>query len=382
MYSRHFYKTEDVKAALQHSIHTKKPYEAVFWAKELNDINDINDINLKETLFISWFYSIGLSNINCIKNIRNSNDETIFQMASIKSNHSILPYMLVNGTLDKVYKMKKSMVKLSNALKQDDPNIDIWIRNTLYGKFLESWQASLIIWDHDSFSSIIQTFVITKFDNPTHILDIIDTIYGFEFVNIIYRRCAIIGVLCMPDVESVPFTLIPADFNLYLEYLKSVYGKRKGRYFSLPTECFYGKTKRGTMLKNESNITELYKIDNIIKNQSIYEEIIKVFDTYEKFKEIDDEYERFFEYYFPDDIPEEWSLAEQQKSHGNGILEKDEKPSIHKYFSIYVSNNKEFENILTEYTKKYSLSFNFENDIIKNYKLFNMKDLKLALDAV
>jgi hypothetical protein len=36
----------------------------------------------------------------------------------------------------------------------------------------------------------------------------------------------------------------------------------------------------------------------------------------------DDSLEKFYELYFPDDIPDEWSTVDQQKSHGRGCLEK------------------------------------------------------------
>jgi hypothetical protein len=36
----------------------------------------------------------------------------------------------------------------------------------------------------------------------------------------------------------------------------------------------------------------------------------------------DDVYEAFMDKYFPDDIPDEWSVADQQKSHGRGCAIK------------------------------------------------------------
>jgi hypothetical protein len=35
----------------------------------------------------------------------------------------------------------------------------------------------------------------------------------------------------------------------------------------------------------------------------------------------DDDYEDFYDLHFPDDIPDEWSLQDQQKSHGKGVAE-------------------------------------------------------------
>ena len=85
MYTRHYYNINDVSAALQYAIHIKRPYEAVFWAKELKESESIL---LQKTLFMGWFNSIGLSNLNCIEIIKNPTYESIFQMVSTKFNCS------------------------------------------------------------------------------------------------------------------------------------------------------------------------------------------------------------------------------------------------------------------------------------------------------
>jgi hypothetical protein len=130
MLTRHFYKIEDASAALQYAIHKKNPYEAVYYAKELFEYKDV----LQKTLFMSWFYSIGLSDINYIKYIKNPSLEFVFKMASSESRNSTLFYMFMNGALHKEYKTKKSLIKLSKSLIQENQDIDAWIRNTLFNK--------------------------------------------------------------------------------------------------------------------------------------------------------------------------------------------------------------------------------------------------------
>lgn len=399
MITRHFYKIEDASAALQYAIHKKKPYEAVYYAKELFEYKDV----LQKTLFMSWFYSIGLSDINYIKYIKNPSLEFVFKMASSESRNSTLFYMFMNGALHKEYKTKKSLIKLSKSLIQENQDIDAWIRNTLFNKYLESWQISLKIWDDDSFIPMVHQFIITKFDNPTLIQEMIEYIYEIESVDILYRRCAIIGILCMndSDINTSVDKSVTCDLNLYLEYWNSVYGKRKGRIYTLPNECFYGKTKRGTMKKDETNIEELYDPIRLIQNQSIYKEILNVFETFEAFQNDYNQYEAFFDYYFCDDIPDEWSLEQQMKSHGYGILEKDEKPNLQKYIDTWIDNKaKNYidnpSHIITEYSKKYVTdSYDFEDSIMKKYVLnkttnndvlnntsLSMKSLQTVLDTL
>ena len=396
MLTRHFYNIEDASAALQYAIHKKKPYEAVYYAKELFEYKEV----LQKTLFMSWFYSIGLSDINCIKHIKNPSLEFVFKMASSESRNSTLFYMFMNGALHKEYKTKKSLIKLSKSLIQENQNIDAWIRNTLFSKYLESWQISLKIWDDDSFIPMVHQFILTKFDNPTLILEIIEYIYEIEYVDILYRRCAIIGILCMNDCDiNTSFDKsdksdksVTCDLNLYLEYWNSVYGKRKGRVYTLHNECFYGKTKRGTMKKDETNIQELYDPIRLIQNQTIYKEILNVFETFEAFQNDYTQYEAFFDYYFCDDIPEEWSLEQQMRSHGYGVLEKDEKPNLQKYVDTWIDDKAKnyIENpsdIITQYSKKYVTdTYDFEDSIMKKYVLnetsLSMKSLQTVLDTL
>jgi hypothetical protein len=44
-----------------------------------------------------------------------------------------------------------------------------------------------------------------------------------------------------------------------------------------------------------------------------------------------DKMEEFYDKYFPDDICDEWDRKEQLKSHGDGLLGPDDKPTIWKY---------------------------------------------------
>jgi hypothetical protein len=52
---------------------------------------------------------------------------------------------------------------------------------------------------------------------------------------------------------------------------------------------------------------------------------------WEGIRDIPEKREAFYAAHFPDDIPDEWSLAERAKSHGIGSLQKDEVPSIKKF---------------------------------------------------
>lgn len=395
MYTRHFYYIHDVKAALQYSIHNKSVEESVYWAKELLDSD--NTSLLQQISFYSWFYSIGLGNLSILLNIHSPSLETIYALASIKERNNTLPYMLVNGSLDKPYKIKKTLFKLSKDIehmKHSNKKIDNWVRSTLYGKYLESWQYSLDLWNDISFQEVIEEVIYIKFDNPSFIIDLIEAISNLDYILLIYRKCAIIAILCMDDISVEkgikPLEKMNSNMKMYIECWKSTYGCRKSRAYAIKKECLYGKSPRGLMTVEENNISDIYNSEELIRGQKVYNELVNIFGSFEAFKEDVDRYDEFYSHFFHDDIPDEWSLEEQMKSHGKGILSVGEKPDFEKFFYIWVNKDSECfilnkDIIIKEYIEKYpSKTFDFELELIKKYdtSTFNMNTLQDSIENI
>ena len=144
-------------------------------------------------------------------------------------------------------------------------------------------------------------------------------------------------------------------------------------------------------------MNELNNIEILLTNQQIYEEIIDKFGTYENFVDDASEYEAFVDSYFPNDIPDEWSLKEKEKSHGIGVNQKSDTPSIRKYFNRWVElkNNSMIwdketivNNCLQMLQNEFE-SFYIEKEICEKYDLksekkntFNMKSIQLILSTL
>ena len=83
---------------------------------------------------------------------------------------------------------------------------------------------------------------------------------------------------------------------------------RSGRRYSIPTACLYGDTERGCMTWSQSTLRSLRELD---WSGPFWDE--------HKWT-TEEEREAFYDRFFPDDPPDEWTLAEQQRSHGDGVL--------------------------------------------------------------
>jgi hypothetical protein len=99
---------------------------------------------------------------------------------------------------------------------------------------------------------------------------------------------------------------------------------RKARLQSIPLEALTEDTTRGSMLTKYTNIGDLREPILLLPSACAYWRRVTAaagFKMIEDDVEVpeDEAYEAFYDLHFPDDIPDEWSLADQQKSHGRGI---------------------------------------------------------------
>ena len=246
--------------------------------------------------------------------------------------------MLLYGISSPTYKNKNIIFKLPDVLIQEDKKIDTFIRACFLGKYLEAWLLSIPLWTNPNLQLYIERIIKYKFKNNIFLV-IVNFLKHNTIINIWYIRCIMIGICCFTEklyVKNDILKDLSTDELVKIKIWNNMFGKRARREFTIPKECLYGVTFRGTKTYEDNNVRELYDHTYLIMNQKIYEEIEDQYETIEKFIENDDEYESFMDSYFPNDIPDEWSLTDQQKSHGIGVNQKSDKPNIRRYFDRWV----------------------------------------------
>lgn len=341
MYTYNFYRCDEVCAALQLTISNRRYRESLFWVKELLESKEYEKIF--ETLFITWFYNIGLGNIEVLDKILNTNvqDENevynlVYGMSLLKESmrDCTLPVMFIYGVSNPKYKNRNIHFQLPASLKQDNPKIDAFIRATLLGKFLESW----LLYQTTNVSTSIDKLVEVKIKD-TNLRYVVSSLQACE-VDETYKMCALIGILCSNEEVLLKsfgsIKRIDSDAEILISQYNALVGKRKRRALTIPKDCLYGKTKRGGMTYAQSNLHELYDCDYIIENSKVYDTILEKYGSYEDLVESSNALDEFISWYFPDDIPDEWSRPDQEKSHGNGVNQASDKPLLRRYFMRWV----------------------------------------------
>jgi hypothetical protein len=126
-----------------------------------------------------------------------------------------------------------------------------------------------------------------------------------------------------------------------LNELSASVGRRERRVHQIPNSCLYGTTLRGRSKWAQNNFTQLYNIEKYLVGCPFWDEVLEEYADIDEKGTInwnsDDKMEEFYEKYFPDDIPDEWSKKDQQKSHGDGVLSPTDKPTIWKYSRNFMS---------------------------------------------
>lgn len=90
-------------------------------------------------------------------------------------------------------------------------------------------------------------------------------------------------------------------------------GRRCARIFSIPTAALHSGTTRGSLQSQFTNIQDIREPLFSIGSGCRYWRAMEFPDAKD-----DDACERFYDEHFPNDIPDEWSAADQEKSHGVG----------------------------------------------------------------
>lgn len=349
MFTRHLYKADEVIAALHWCIRQGRTNEAVFWCLELLD-SELQEI-LTEELYKVWLSYFGIGCLSALPVLTPVEREDYL---GIVSGLSRLPkerrdrsnlVLLILGLQEKQVDRVSSIPTLEPLFQRTDCNEleRAFLAAVFQGKTLLAFQLSRSLWqeNHRRVFDLLQEISRLKHKQPQ--MEDALTLLEFhsETESWMTRACAIATASLHPRYvgESLkPLTLtVSSDCNDLLKEWTDLYGRRRRRIYQIPYECLYKVTKRGLQSNKVSTLDELYTLsDASLLGCPFWNRIIE-----EEAPWLDDDRKMdFYDLYFPDDIPDEWSRADQEKSHGWGSLINAEVPNWQKYWKRWYRDMK------------------------------------------
>jgi hypothetical protein len=133
-----------------------------------------------------------------------------------------------------------------------------------------------------------------------------------------------------PDHESREQEIppLPANIRKKIEEWNEALDRRARRAYSIPVDCLYWVTARGSTGFTVYDTTEkeimgrLEKPAGGIWNSGFWDEAVEEYGGWQAIRDVAEQREAFYATYFPDDRPDEWSKKERAKSHGSGVLQR------------------------------------------------------------
>jgi hypothetical protein len=365
--SRHFYSSDEVQAALLYTTTRSIPDEALFWCQEML-LSGYHSETIS-ILFQSWLWHTGSLRlqwlINAYKSLAKdeiSEDEILlatYQLSTISQTNRDTSLWNILVLTAKNNDMPDRITRKMPPLLPSDDKKEIYFISSIYqGKVRSAWWISrylptdrvwiLVEWYILNIKSQFQQeylVCLEAFINYDKLLG-----YKSDGYDVITRCMAILMLCNNKEQQEKSFKPLVSEIdsdNLQAlnEWNVSV-GRKERRIYQIPTSCLYGVTLRGRMKWSQNNLTQLYDIEKHLVGCMFWDEVISEYADISDPKNIvwysDDKMEEFYDKYFPQDICDEWSKKDQQKSHGDGVLSPTDKPNINKYSRNYLSRNPYF----------------------------------------
>jgi len=332
--TKHLYREDETIASVKWSILKGRFPEIVFWVQECLDSKMVDEC--MEALLWVWLYGCGPSALGWFRRFRAvaqtgiKDDETVVNLAVSLGLHcrrtpdssafALLGMGLIDGSAQ-----EEILGTTSSPLPADATATEIAFAKALaQGKAPFAWRLVMNSWSPRLWE-LIRSTAAFKFPERADDLEAILTLME-------------VGPICTPHGRSVwqlraVATAAVAAANCRiteeLDYpLPDLFAEREEwldapmrfrRIYTPQKGCLYWFTERGGISVYTTNTTELtHNLEAALAGSKYWSALIP------ELTASDDRREIFYDTHFPYDIPDEWSEAEREKSHGRGVHVVDE----------------------------------------------------------
>ena len=312
--TRNLYREDEVFSAVQYCILKGRLKEAIFWAHELFISNLAGE--LLQTLFWLWmnFFSTHISWYKwfheATADLTNVREEAIYLLvvslgrASVNKRHDSTVFALLACGLARVPTDRIGFAILPHSLRGLEGVEKAFATAVTQGKLELAWT----LWPSRAWE------ILAEFPNGDLIRELsqqdVKPFWKPEWAWPIKATALVIaGSLARPVVIESEQMLVELD-RCWLEWSNVLPSglehvrMRDARWATIPYDCLHLFTQRLTNTESEL----MSGLERALPGSQFWDEVLPSYNYLNR--------EEFFEKYFTSDIPDEWSSADRQKSHG------------------------------------------------------------------
>ena len=294
--TRRLYRFDEVRSAFLYAIKSKRFSEAFFWLDELED--SLYSGEARRLLFLAWFLQVGLGRISWL-------------LEWSTNGHTREGRLRLCWQLMKCQERDSSLWLLSWSPVCQDNALD------LVGTLETKWAHTCRLEEETFWEHVLES---TEEEAICSLFEQLQTSMN-SYAS--FAKCTALAISeCvnkLPKTTWAPLSeLEPTDILQERASWRSG-NLRTDRLFSIPYECLFGMTWRGSGYSTEEELNIL-SLAGFLKSPC-WKNILKPFLNVEGTGwKSDEELEIFWDTYFgPCDIPDEWSHKDRYKSHGTGV---------------------------------------------------------------
>lgn len=327
--TRNLYREDEVLTALKWSILKGRLQEAVFWGQEA--IDSELTLEVLQILFYLWMSFAGPANLPWFYSFC----ETISDLETLSEDdiHYCIITLAMGPKDSTVFALLGSKVQdthtgfaiLPTSLASLKGPGRVFATTLKLGKLALTW--SLVReWSDETW------YVMTEVGKEKHgeqFSEFLKSLSQLE-QNFIWKpewtwfvRALLVSVAGSKErlTFRAPDKLLPIEVRTFYGDLKAIVGQRQRRIYKVPQDCLYWFTERGASRVNETNEDELLDgLEEALRGSSFWDQHLEKVNS-------DREREALYDTFFNTDIPDEWSKADREKSHGGGCVPLTEEGS-------------------------------------------------------
>ena len=321
MLTRHLYRIDEVKASCKYALIKKNYREALFWSMEL--IDTMMSDSLRDIMLTVWFLGVGRSSYPLLLELLQADDENLLEFVgafcSVERDASIYT-LLALGSLD--WKKQIDRVVPMNVEGIEDKETRCIARAIKQGKTLFAWTLLRCRWSADIWKLLLG-YASTRERSVLEALHEMKT-HTWE------SRAAAVALLC--DKVGGGWKAVRRYIDeKQVDEWSQLEGKRARRVYKIRAEAILYGTEKAEMPRSVTNIQEIREPLTALYGSPYWDVVAEEFGGWKPIYKSDAGKETFYELYFPDDIPDEWSRDDQEKSHGLGLAFTDQTSAERKY---------------------------------------------------
>jgi hypothetical protein len=345
MLTRHFYKEDEVNAALMWACSTGRIREGLFWTQELIDSN--NAMEALRILIHAWILFVGVRKMSWIQQASKLCSAETFEEDDL----ILLAYQLLNFPVENhdntclslLYLGTQNPTEIPDRLNEKgwiDPK-DISLRASVHrcvaqGKCELLWYLLRTEWNDSCWTMLSEACSQQEKKEYFTILQNIETFLQDPTKTWFFRALAVSFACCPSALFRESSKVLPMTMRDFVQkdraHWESILGRKERREYSIPKDCLYWVTERGNLTYYDSTTDEIPDLLLYLSGNEYWNEALghKTFDDLTEEEKVD-----FLELYMPDGHPMTWDKKEIEKSHGAGSLRLNEAPSHIKWLRTW-----------------------------------------------